>query len=214
MATKVYGPEEIGEIKIGDTVLPLAFQSMVVTSNLRLKEVKSPGKSGSSKQPLGWEDATIELAAIAVDDLDPAGMSAADKIELVDKLFFAQDKKGKPLVYPIANVILAAKGIKKVIITTSKTDVPGGTTVNHVALTLQQHVPAPAKKAAKKRAAAAAVAEDPNGKTVMDAFGQGMTISVAAEQEYDANVAKYNTAMGFVGRSDAAQSFAPSREFG
>jgi hypothetical protein len=110
--------EDPGEVKLGDTILPGTYQSMQVKRALRMDEQEVPGRSGASKQPLGFSDAEISLTlALHTDygiDGQPVWTAQEKKAEIV-ALFQQQDTLARPFVYPIASEDLNPWGIVQVV---------------------------------------------------------------------------------------------------
>lgn len=184
-----YSGEDISAIMIGDTVLPVAIESMSISTELRLKETSSAGKSGASKQPLGWDDAQIELSCIAGEPLTDGDLSPRERIAVLTRLFRAQDAKGKPLVYTITNPILTDLRIQYVVITTLKIDPATDSTAIPCSMTLVQHAPEQAKRQRKAQSVSRANAvvrtgdQGPAGETRVDWLGQGTTMMVETKPD-------------------------------
>jgi hypothetical protein len=150
-----------GEVKLGDTILPGAFQSCEVRGAVAMDEQQVPGRSGASKQPLGFEDAEVTLALKLVNDEEGATpwQSAEDKLDELVSLFTGQDDLARPFVYTVSSPSLERWKIRQVVYRELRTfeDQRGGFDAE---LVLTQHKPATLKKEA--RVAEAQVLEAPS----------------------------------------------------
>lgn len=140
--------EDIGEVKLGDTVLPGIYQSLEVSRAVRMDEAKVPGRSGATKQPMGFEDAEITLALVLASDL--AG-SARAKLQTIAGLFQAQDKLARPYVYTVAHPLLAAWGIRHVVFQQLKSRDDNLTDLIYASLRFVEHVPVTVKKERRRK---------------------------------------------------------------
>lgn len=103
---------EVGDVKVGDTLLPGIYQSMEITGSLRLDESNVQGQSGTSKQPLGFEDAAISLSMIIPSD---EKATCYQRLEVFMALFQNTNQSGKPYVYKITNQLTIAWKIRDVL---------------------------------------------------------------------------------------------------
>ncbi|MGE5606890.1 MAG: hypothetical protein ACM3YE_14535 [Bacteroidota bacterium] len=105
---------DLGEIKIGETILPGIYQSMEISGKLRFDESQMQGKSGTSKQPLGYEDAVINVSLILTTD---DNFTCYDRLKVIIAVFYKVNKTGKPYVYKIVNHLTSVWGIREVLFT-------------------------------------------------------------------------------------------------
>jgi len=103
---------EVGDVKVGTTLLPGIYQSMQISGALRFDEMMMQGLSGTSKQPLGFEDAVVSLNMIL-----PTNDSATcyDRMQVIAALFNNADSNGVPYVYKLINNLVSIWGIKQVL---------------------------------------------------------------------------------------------------
>lgn len=118
---------EVGAIKLGDTLLPGIFETIEVDGRLRIDEKEVPGQSGKSKQPLGFEDAKIRMTLKLLTDEQS---DCYEKAAVIIRLFQTVDKQAKPYVYSITNRLLALWNITEVLFEDIKTsDAKGADTL-------------------------------------------------------------------------------------
>jgi hypothetical protein len=103
---------ELGQIKLGNTMLPGIYAGCTIDGSVKLDEIDVPGQSGKSTQPKGFEDATISIRLNLIND---DNSSAYDKAKIIINIFRAMDKNAKPYVYRIVNPMTNMWGIKEVI---------------------------------------------------------------------------------------------------
>ena len=103
---------DIGEIKLGDTILPGIYQSMEISGTLRFDEANIQGQSGTSKQPLGFGDATINLNLILPTD---ENATCYDRLKVLVASFYKVNKYGKPYVYRLVNHLTSIWGVRDVL---------------------------------------------------------------------------------------------------
>lgn len=140
--------ENIGEVKVGDTILPGIYQSLEVSRAVRLDEKKVPGRSGTSKQPQGFEDAEITLELVLTNDHDSP---AREKLRSIAGLFQGQDKLARPFVYTIAHPVLADWGIRHVVFQSLKTRDDNLYDLIYCSLRFVEHVPVTVKKERRRK---------------------------------------------------------------
>lgn len=104
--------DHIGDIKLGGTLLPGIFESIEVTGRVKRDSVPLAGVSGSSTQPMGYEDATITLRVRLVND-DKS--RAIDKMRTLVQVFKKTDDQARPYLYRITNELTQVWGIREVI---------------------------------------------------------------------------------------------------
>lgn len=104
--------DDIGQVKVGDTLLPGIFESLEIAGDVRVDEIEVTGQSGTSKQPLGFDDATLVLKIRLLTDDDS---TCYDKLKTLVAVFRAVDAQAKPFVYRLVNHHAAIWGITEVI---------------------------------------------------------------------------------------------------
>jgi len=135
--------ENVGEVKLGNTILPGIYQSLEVSKKVRLDEAKVPGRSGATKQPTGFEDAEVTLElALANDDSG----SALSKLKTIVQLFQGQDSLARPYVYTIVHPLLAAWGIRHVMFRDLKSRDDNQSDLIYASLVFVEHAPPTIKK--------------------------------------------------------------------
>lgn len=138
---------EDGTLKLGDTIVPGIYQGLEVSGAVALDEQSVPGRSGSSKQPLGFEDAEVTLRVVLVDD-DTS--SSADKLAVLVGLFKGQDKSAKPFVYRLVCPTLEVWKIDQVVFKTLRSAESSDNDLLEQALVFVEHRPV-TLKAEKRR---------------------------------------------------------------
>lgn len=103
--------DDIGQVKLGDTLLPGVFEGLEVEGELEIDEQDVQGGS-KRKQVLGFHDPTVTLKLRLLND---AAGTPHDKLRVIAALFRGKDKAGKPVVYRIVNQHLALWGIQQVL---------------------------------------------------------------------------------------------------
>lgn len=140
--------ENIGEVKLGDTILPGIYQSLEVSRAVRMDERQVPGRSGASKQPLGYEDAEITLELVLSND---AGSPAREKLRQITALFQGQDAMARPFVYTIAHPLLADWGIRHVVFASLKTRDDNLYDLIYCSLRFVEHVPVTVQRERRRK---------------------------------------------------------------
>lgn len=193
--------KDLGLVKLGDTILPGEYQKMTVRRALRMPESSSPGRSGSTKQPQGWEDAEISLELLLAEDDDS---TVRGKMETIAGLMLAADETGRPRLYTITHWLLAAYKVRQVAFV----DVEGGddnqSDLATVTLKFVEHKP-PTRKIEARRARATTTGTTVDGRPAVvgdgqvttDWLGQGISLAAEAEPEqsffYDPGFSDYQT---------------------
>lgn len=103
--------EDIGQVKLGNTLLPGVFEALEIEGALTIDEQEVQG-GGKRKQVLGFEDPAVTLRLRLLDD--SAG-TAYQKLRVLVGLFRGKDKAGKPVAYRIVNKHLALWGVQQVL---------------------------------------------------------------------------------------------------
>lgn len=102
-------------VKIGGILLPGVFKSIEVKGNAIVEELEVEGKGKKPKQATGYEDHTVSIELILMDDLDEkSGATKEEKLIIIQNIFRKQGQK-IPQVYDLVNSHTAQRGIGKVI---------------------------------------------------------------------------------------------------
>lgn len=104
--------DDIGQVKVGDVILPGVMESLEVEGRLRVDEIEVPGRSGRSKQPQGFEDAVVTLRLRLLTDDES---TCYDKCARIVKLFQSTDRYARPFVCRLVNRHTALWGIREVL---------------------------------------------------------------------------------------------------
>lgn len=126
MARVVVG-DDLGRITLDGRELPGLYQSATIDAELELDRKRRPGKSGFSKQPKGFNDATVKVRVhLIYDENDNEPLS---QIQTISRTFFGWGKKGQAQVLRLVNPTINSFGIKRVlfdkvrVVDTNRTDV-------------------------------------------------------------------------------------------
>lgn len=158
-----------GQVKVGDIVLPGIYQDLEIRKAVALDEQSVPGRSGSSKQPLGFEDGEVTLLLLLVDDDDG---DRANKLRAIVDVFQAQDSQARPLVYSVASPMLEAWRISQVVFRELRSHESSEWDGLEAECVFVEHRPV----TQKKERAAQAVEAQLVGATYVDEFGEGTTV--------------------------------------
>jgi hypothetical protein len=109
---------DFGLIKLGNKLVPGIYQSMSVNGSIKVDKVEIEGQSGSSKQPLGYNEPDITLSLKLPTDEES---DCYDKVEELAGIFQKTDANAKPYIYNVVNKLTAAWGINEVIFDSLKT---------------------------------------------------------------------------------------------
>ncbi len=101
-----------GQIKLNDSFIPGIFQKLSIDNEVKYDQKAVSGSSGSKKQAVGFEDATVSVTYILQND-DQS--TPYQKLQEVVALFRSMDKSAKPQIYNIVNEHTAAFGIDRVL---------------------------------------------------------------------------------------------------
>lgn len=172
--------DEIGQVKLGDKILPGVYQRMEIRGRLRMDKSRVKGRSGTTRLPEGWEDAQVSLELLLCDGEEG---TVADQVRQIVGLFQATDKTARPFVYTIAHWQLAAWGIRQVIFSELRAGDDSQTDLVPVTLTFEEWKPPPRKVESRRRVSEVASPNDPVGQTGTDLFGQGVTLFPALDKD-------------------------------
>lgn len=111
--------DDIGQVKVGNTMLPGNFDSLEITGTVKIDQVEIPGKDKQATQAVGYEEARIRLAINLLPKEDDGDCS--EDIAKIQRLFRASPKQQAPGVYRIVSRHLQARQIDEVIFSDLKT---------------------------------------------------------------------------------------------
>lgn len=109
--SRLVADQEGGRLLLNDQPIPGVLQRVTVSHELATDDRKRPGRSGTSKQPLGFQDAGVQARMVFFQDEVEAGLKQLSGI------FYALDPRGRPLVYRILTRVTRAFGISQVLFT-------------------------------------------------------------------------------------------------
>lgn len=101
-----------GQIKVDGQLLPGIFQGIDIGGSLRVDSEATPGKSGNSKRPMGFDDATVTIKLKLPTDDD---YTCHDRLKALVRIFRAVDSGARPYVRRIVDKHCAAWGISEVL---------------------------------------------------------------------------------------------------
>jgi hypothetical protein len=143
---------DIGQVKVGNVVLPGAFESLEITGTVRVDEVEIPGKKDRVTQAVGFDNARVRLTLTLLPKVD--GGDCADQVRRIQQIFRKSPDQQKPGVYRIINRHVQARGINEVIFSDLKTFEDNRSDKVLVICEFTEHVPIKVKVAQKKPAVA------------------------------------------------------------
>lgn len=140
-----------GTLKMGDKVLPGIVQDVRVEGALAVDSKRRPKRSGTSKQPKGFDDMEVKIQVVL--PRTELGNDPYDDLAVIIGSFFGLDKGRRPAVHRIHNKLCRAAGIRRVIYSTFEArDALAKTDLIRVTITLTQYRPIPKlRKAAKMK---------------------------------------------------------------
>ena len=101
-----------GEVRLGGNIVPGIFSGLSIGCEVMFDEAREDGKSGSTKTPMGWEDADITLT---LDLLTDKASSCYEKLTELNRIFKGYDNGGNPKVLTVVNPHITARGIDDVV---------------------------------------------------------------------------------------------------
>ena len=101
-----------GEVRLDSQLLPGLFESLSIGSEVVFDEAEEDGKSGTTKTPMGWNDADLTLNLALLTD---QSSSCYDKLAALNGVFKGYDNGGNPKVLTVNNPHMAARGIDQVV---------------------------------------------------------------------------------------------------
>lgn len=101
-----------GQIKLNDSFIPGVFQKLSIDNEVKYDQKSVSGSSGTKKQAVGFEDATVSVTYLLQNDEQS---TPYQKLQELVALFRSMDKSAKPQIYNIVNEHTAAFGIDRVL---------------------------------------------------------------------------------------------------
>ena len=101
-----------GEVKLGGVDVPGIFSGLTIGCEVVFDEAEQDGQSGTTKTPMGWEDAAITLTMVLTTEEDS---TCYDKLGQLNQTFKGYDNGGNPKVLTVANPHVSARGIDEVV---------------------------------------------------------------------------------------------------
>ena len=165
---KLITTDEVGQVKVGDALLPGLFESLEITGSVKLDEVEIKGKQEKVTQAVGYETAKIRLNIILYpDDAEDGDTSAT--VETIQQLFKKAPDQEKPGVFKIVNKHVLARGINEVIFTSLKTYEDNKVNKVLVMCEFTEHVPIKITVATKGSTSGSATTSKATSKTTAKA---------------------------------------------
>lgn len=103
-----------GCVKIGSVLLPGLFKSIDISGKAMVEELEVKGKGKKPKQATGYEDHTISIELVLMDDDREGGKTKEEKLTILQNLFKSKGQK-IPKVYNMVNKHTSQRGIDKVL---------------------------------------------------------------------------------------------------
>jgi len=128
-----------GQVKIGNPpeLLPGILSSISINGDLIIDNASVEGRSGSSKQVHGWNDAAVSISLILVGDTK---ISRFDSLATIVSLF-KKDEDGTPVVYNLLHPMAKAWNIKQLLFSSLKTTEDKERNQIIASLDFQEHEP-------------------------------------------------------------------------
>lgn len=145
---KLITTDEVGQVKVGDTILPGIFESLEISGSVKMDEVEIKGKKEKVTQAVGYETAKIRFNIILLPEDEEDG-DTGEAVETIQQLFRKAPDQEKPGVFKIVNKHVLARGIDEVIFTGLKTYEDNKINKVLVMCEFTEHVPIKIKVATK-----------------------------------------------------------------
>lgn len=116
---KLITTDEVGQVKVGDTILPGVFESLEITGSVKMDEVEIQGKKEKVTQAVGYENTKVRLNIALLPDTEDGDCSQA--VEMIQRLFRQAPNQEKPGVFKIVSKHLIARGVDQVTFSSFKT---------------------------------------------------------------------------------------------
>jgi len=101
-----------GEIRLGGELLPGVLVNKSVRGVVRFDEAETDGLSGTSKTPMGWNDADVMLIVnLGCDEQS----DCYSKLATLNNIFKGTDNGANPKVYTVTDRHLRARGVDQVV---------------------------------------------------------------------------------------------------
>jgi hypothetical protein len=130
--------DDVGQVRVGGVLLPGFMESLEVAGALRIDEAEVEGQSGTSKTPMGFEDATVTLRVRLVTDDDG---TSYDKCREIVSLFQGTDSYAQPFVCRLVNRHTALWGIDEVLFRDLKTSESNKDDTMYADITFVEYIP-------------------------------------------------------------------------
>ena len=155
-------------VKIGGILLPGIFKSIEVDGSAIVEELEVEGKGKKPKQATGFEDHTVTIEIVLLDDID--GKTKEEKLDIIQNIF---RKKGQkiPNIYNLVNRHTAQRGISRVIFKKLTTKESNKNNQITVSITLLEYEPVTVSVSSKKK----------TGSSKDSTSGNGTAASVGSE---------------------------------
>lgn len=101
-----------GELRLGGDLLPGILTGRTVRGMVRFDEAETDGLSGTTKTPLGWEDADI---MVMLDLLSDDQSDCYTKLTSINAVFKGTDNGSNPKVFTVTDRHLRARGVDQVV---------------------------------------------------------------------------------------------------
>lgn len=130
-----------GQVKIGNPpeILPGILSSISINDDLIIDNASVEGRSGSSKQVHGWNDAAVSISLILIDDTGNK-KSRFDFLAMIVS-HFKKDENGTPVVYNFHHPMAKAWNIKQLLFSSLKTTEDNKRNQIIATLDFQEHDP-------------------------------------------------------------------------
>ncbi|MCP4162600.1 MAG: hypothetical protein GY760_21240 [Deltaproteobacteria bacterium] len=97
-----------GDLYINGSLMPGIFKNQTVNGQVRFDRTKMSGVSGTVKMDMGYDDQTVVITLELLTDDDG---TCYEKLSIIYDAFREVDEVFRPLVLPVNNEHLAARGI-------------------------------------------------------------------------------------------------------
>lgn len=138
--------DEFGNVRLDNTDLPGVFTSLTISQEIKIEENEIKGRSGKSKQVIGYDDATVNLELILLSDDES---TCYDKLNIIQRVFRNTDSAALPKVFKVINKHINARKIRDVLFRSLTTSEGSGDTLS-VSIQLEEYLPIiPVRKEAR-----------------------------------------------------------------
>ncbi|MTI82748.1 MAG: hypothetical protein FH756_02380 [Firmicutes bacterium] len=173
----------IGQVKVGNTLLPGIFESLEITGRVKTDQVEIRGKEAKATQAVGYDPAAARLTLNLLPTYE--GDDCSSQVRAIQHAFRESKEQEKPGVYRLVNRHAQARGIDEVVFSGLKTFEDNRSDKLLVICEFMEHVPVQVK--VKEQTASASAEESSSetaasetvgssyGGSVPDNFGGGKT---------------------------------------